>query len=108
MEQNVLVEAVEAFIASNLWKAILVFILVYVSGSSIKRLANIVNEFVRIRTDVFGIGATIYFNRERAVIRNIGFRKIELYIIEKKESRYVRTAEWKNFELVVPDLNKIK
>ena len=108
MNEQLLVDAAETLIASNLWNGILIFIFVFVSGNMIKRVASIINEFVIIRTDTFGIGSTIYHNKQKAVIKHIGLRRIEIFMVESKESKYVLTSEWKKFELVVPDLNEIK
>jgi len=104
IDQATLVAAAEGIIASHLWHAIAVFILVYLMGSAIKRFAVILNDYVKMTTDDFGIGATVYHNNEKHVIRRIGFRKIELYNMQSGERKYVKSSEWKNFELLLPEI----
>lgn len=106
MDVSVLVEVAEKLISTHYWKIIGASIVAFLMGSFVKRVASILNQIVIIYTDNFGIGSTIYYNKQKAIIRRIGIRKIELYMVENKESKFVHTAEWKKFELILPDLDK--
>ena len=99
-----LITAAEQFVSSNIWHGILIFVLVSVTWGVIKRFTGMVNEWVSIHTDNFGIGTSVYHNKEKFVIRRISFRRIELYNMQSGERKYVNTSEWINFEVVLPDI----
>ncbi len=108
LNEAMLADAMGTFVSSNLWKGILIFILVQVAWMTIKRITALINEWIKIHTDNFGIGSTVYHNKKKCIIRHIGFRRIELCDFETGESKYVKTSEWDKFELVVPEHPKNK
>lgn len=102
MEQEV-IAAAEQLMSSNLWKVAVIFIISFITIGLIKHIASTLFEFIMIKTDIFGVGSTIHYAGKKAIIKHIGVRRIELYMMATDESIFIRTADWKKFDLVVPN-----
>lgn len=106
MEHNVFVDIANAFVTTNLWKMIVMFMVAYISGSIVKGFASTIYEFIMIKTDIFGVGSVVEYDGKRGVIRSMGFRRIVIEITGKHETIYIRTFDWPKLILVVPHGDK--
>ena len=105
MDQKVLIEAAEQIISSHIWKAMLVFVIIFIMGGLIKATATMIFEYILIKTDLFGVGSIIYYSGKKCEILNIGMRRTKLKVLSTKEVKFVRTGDWRKFELVLSECN---
>ena len=102
MESNVS-EVAQGFINSEIWGIALLFIVTYIVINTIKNIASAIFAYLLVKSDVFGIGSYIEYKGKRYIIKTIGLRRIHLEPENHNETRYIRTQDWKDMELIVPD-----
>ena len=92
----------DIILSNSIWKAIAVFVMGYVAVSIVKSVATSIFQYIMLKTDQFGIGSIIEYNKKRYVIREIGFRRIALEDKETREWHYIATKDWMHMILVIP------
>jgi small-conductance mechanosensitive channel len=95
-----IIELTNQLLADNLWSAIKIFVISFILIGLVKSVASMLFEFVLVKTDIYGVGSTIYYNGTKAIIKDIGIRRITLYTIDNKETIIVGTAAWRTFVMV--------
>ena len=103
MNQEI-INTTEYLISNHLWKAIIAFIISYVLIALIKYFANLIFEFILIKTDIIGKGSEVYYNNKKAKILHFGLRRTTILLLEENEVIIFRTSNWKKFELISPNI----
>ena len=93
----------DILLSNSIWGAIAVFVMGYVAVNIVKSLATSLFQYIMLKTDQFGIGSVIEYNRNRYVIREIGFRRIALEDKDTREWYYIPTKDWTQMILVIPN-----
>ncbi len=101
METEVLGLA-DIILSNSVWGAIAVFVMGYVAVNIVKSLATSIFQYIMLKTDQFGIGTIVEYNKSRYVIREIGFRRIALEDKLTREWYYISTKDWTKMILVIP------
>ena len=91
----------DTILHSTVWGVIIVFMMVYIITSIVKSIASSTFQYIMLKTDNFGIGSVIEYNKTRYVIRELGFRRIALENTETRELFYIATKDWNKMILVI-------
>ena len=94
---------IDVLTSSELWQAVLVFIVGFVIISLLKNIASTIFQFILFKTDVFGIGSYIEYKGKRGVIKYMGLRRITIELEDKSSTIYIHTTDWKNLILIISD-----
>ena len=94
---------VDVLTSFELWQAIFVFIVGFVILNIIKSIASNIFQFILFKTDVFGIGSYVEYKGKKGIIKEIGLRRILLELEGENSTMYIRTMDWKNLILIIPD-----
>lgn len=94
---------VDALASFKLWQAILVFIVSFVILNIIKSIASTIFQFIMFKTDVLGIGSTVEYKGKKGMIKDIGIRRILIELEGENSTLFIRTMDWKNLILIIPD-----
>ena len=87
----------------ELWQAVFVFIVGFVVLNIIKSIASNIFQFILFKTDVFGIGSYVEYKGKKGIIKEIGLRRILLELEGENSTMFIRTMDWKNLILIIPD-----
>jgi hypothetical protein len=101
--ENGVSQVAESFVQSQIWMIAILFIVTYILINTIKNTAAAIFSYLLVKSDVYGIGSYIEYKGKRYIIRSIGIRRIHLEPEDHRETRYIRTQDWKSMELIVPD-----
>lgn len=92
----------DIILSNSVWGAIAVFVMGYVAVNIVKSVATSIFQYIMLKTDQFGIGSVVEYNKGRYVIREIGFRRIALENLKSREWFYIPTKDWTEMILVIP------
>lgn len=92
----------DIILSNSVWGAISVFIMGYIAVNIIKTIATSIFQYIMLKTDQFGIGSVVEYNKRRFIIREMGFRRIALECHDSREWYYMPTKDWSQMILVIP------
>lgn len=101
MESEV-IGLVDIIVNNSIWNAIAIFVMGYVAVGIVKSVASSIFQYIMLKTDQFGIGTVVEYQKKRHVIRELGFRRIVLEEVETQEWYYISTKNWVEMVLVIP------
>lgn len=101
--QNEVFGLADIILSNSVWGAISVFVMGYVAVNIIKNIATSILQYIMLKTDQFGIGSVVEYNKKRFIIREIGFRRISLESFDTREWYYMPTKDWNQMILVIPN-----
>lgn len=105
---NELSALVSVLTSSDLWQAVVVFIVGFILISILKSVARTIFQYILFKTDVFGIGSYVDYKGTRGVIKEMGLRRITIKLEDRKSTMYIHTTDWKNLILIVSNDIKFK
>lgn len=94
---------VDILASSQLWQAIVVFIIGFVVLNILKTIASTIFQYILFTSDIYGIGSYVEYKGKRGIIKHRGLRRISIELETESATMYISTMDHKNLILIMPD-----